>query len=222
MPIRIAMIEDDAPFARTLREYFQTTGKIDCLAVYPSAEKALAALPAVAPAPEVLLVDINLPQMNGIELVGRIGSLCPGMICLMLTMYEESPLIFDALKAGACGYLLKRTPPAEIVDAIEDAKRGGSPMTPQVARQVVRFFHGPAEPHATPAAPVAPAAPEMNLAEREREVLDLLAQGYLYKEIADALQISAHTVNSHLRRIYEKLHVRSRSQAVAKYRGLIG
>jgi len=216
------MIEDDAPFARTLSAYFQGTGLIECAAIYPSAEKALAGIPALTPAPELLLVDINLPQMNGIELVGRIAPLCPGVICLMLTMYEESPLIFDALKAGACGYLLKRTPPAEIVDAIEEARRGGSPMTPQVARQVVRFFQGPPTPAAAPATPAAPSLPESNLAEREREVLDLLAQGYLYKEIADALQISAHTVNSHLRRIYEKLHVRSRSQAVAKYRGLIG
>jgi RNA polymerase sigma factor (sigma-70 family) len=132
----------------------------------------------------------------------------------MLTMYEESALIFDALKAGACGYLLKRTPPAEIVTAIEEAKAGGSPMTPQIARHVVSFFQKePARP--------ASVSLDDTLAEREREVLQLLAQGYLYKEIAEALQISAHTVNSHLRRIYEKLHVRSRSQAVAKYRGLI-
>ena len=211
MPIRIAMIEDDAPFADTLRQYFALTPAIDCAAIFPSAEAALAKVPALAP--QVLLVDINLPKMNGIELVARIVQSCPSMVCLMLTMYEESALIFDALKAGACGYLLKRTPPAEIVAAIEEAKAGGSPMTPQIARHVVAFFQRPARAPQT--GPL-----DDTLAGREREVLDLLAKGYLYKEIADTMQISAHTVNSHIRRIYEKLHVHSRSQAVAKYRGL--
>jgi DNA-binding NarL/FixJ family response regulator len=214
MPIRIAIIEDDGPFADTLRQYFALTPAIQCEAIFPSAEAALALVPALAP--EVLLVDINLPQMNGIEFVARILPSCPSIVCLMLTMYEESPLIFDALKAGACGYLLKRTPPAEIVAAIEEAKAGGSPMTPQIARHVVSFFR-----QQSPPAP--PAGPRHDtLAEREREVLELLAKGFLYKEIAATLRISAHTVNSHIRRIYEKLHVHSRSQAVAKYRGLSG
>ncbi len=211
MPIRIAMIEDDAPFAEALRQYFALTPAIECVAIFPSAEEALKKVPALAP--EMLLVDINLPKMSGIDFVARIGQISPSIICLMLTMYEESTLIFDALKAGACGYLLKRTPPAEIVAAIEEAKDGGSPMTPQIARHVVRYFQR--------SAPAPQAGPlDGTLAERERDVLDLLSKGYLYKEIADAMQISQHTVNSHLRRIYEKLHVHSRSQAVAKYRGL--
>lgn len=213
MPIRIAMIEDDQPFARTLQQYFALMPAVACEAVYPSAEDALRGVPALAP--EVLLVDINLPKKSGIEFVEEIVQRCPGILCLMLTMYEESPLIFDALKAGACGYLLKRTPPQEIVAAIEEAMAGGSPMTPQIARRVVGFFQGE-QPR-----PVASAPPDdtLALAEREREVLDLLAQGYLYKEIADVLQISVHTVNTYVRRTYEKLQVRSRSQAVAKYRG---
>ena len=212
MSIRIAIVEDDQPFARTLQEYFALTPGIVCEAIFPDAEKALRGI--TAPVPEVMLVDINLPKMNGIGFVGQLTQRHPGVICLMLTMYEESTLIFDALKAGACGYLLKRTPPAEIVAAIEEAKAGGSPMTPQIARHVVSFFQKPAsQPAARPL--------DESLAEREREVLNYLAQGYLYKEIAETLQISAHTVNSHIRRIYEKLHVRSRSQAVAKYRGLI-
>lgn len=214
MPIRIAMIEDDQPFARTLQQYFALGPDVACEAVFTTAEDALREIPALAP--ELLLVDINLPKMSGIEFVGELVQRCPGMLCLMLTMYEESPLIFDALKAGACGYLLKRTPPREIVAAIEEAKAGGSPMTPQIARHVVSFFQRP--PAARKA--TSPQADD-SLAEREREVLDLLAQGYLYKEIADSLQISVHTVNSYVRRIYEKLQVRSRSQAVAKYhRGL--
>ena len=209
MPISIAMIEDDAPFAETLQRYFALTGQVKCVGSFRTAEAALEKVPALSA--ELLLVDINLPKMSGIEFVGCITTECPTLLCLMLTMYEESPLIFDALKAGACGYLLKRTPPGEIVAAITQAHGGGSPMSPQIARQVVSFFQKP-EP--------APSSELMKLAEREREVLDLLAKGFLYKEIADHLGISAHTVNSHLRRIYEKLHVRSRSQAVAKYRGL--
>jgi DNA-binding NarL/FixJ family response regulator len=213
MPIRIAMVEDDAPFARTLQDYFNRQPEIECEVVFPSAETALAKVPALAP--DVLLVDINLPKMSGIEFVGKILPQCPSTICLMLTMYEESSLIFDALKAGACGYLLKRTPPGEIVTAIEDARAGGSPMTPQIARRVVAFFQS--QPAKTSPAPECEV-----LATREREILDLLAKGYLYKEIGDMLQISTHTVNSYIRRIYEKLHVNSRSQAVAKYRGLAG
>ncbi|HSJ04849.1 MAG: response regulator [Verrucomicrobium sp.] len=218
MPVRIAMIEDDVPFAETLQRYFAIgTGagagiEVQCLAHFPTAERALPEIAALKP--DLVLVDINLPQMNGIEFVGRIQETCPGVLCLMLTMYEESPLIFDALKAGACGYLLKRTPPKEIVAAILQAHGGGSPMSPQVARQVVSFFH-----KAEPSLPEPD--PEMDtLADREREVLGLLSKGFLYKEIADQLGISTHTVNSHIRRIYEKLHVRSRAQAVAKYRGI--
>ncbi len=129
----------------------------------------------------------------------------------MLTMYEESSLIFDALKAGASGYLLKRTPPQEVVASILQAQVGGAPMSPEVALRVVNYFHQPAP---------APDSEVSTLAAREREVLYLLSKGYLYKEIGEQLEISTHTVNSHIRRIYEKLHVQSRSQAVAKYRGL--
>lgn len=214
MSVRIAMIEDDVPFAGTLQRYFSLTDQVLCLAHYTTAEAALQKLPALAP--DLILVDINLPHMSGIEFVTRIKETSPDLLCLMLTMYEESPLIFDALKAGACGYLLKRTPPREIVAGIVQAQAGGSPMSPQVARQVVSFFH-----RGTDTTTAVPPDPEMDvLADREREVLALLSKGFLYKEIADQLGISTHTVNSHLRRIYEKLHVRSRAQAVAKYRGL--
>lgn len=213
MPVRIAMIEDDLPFAETLQRYFALGQEVRCLSHFTTGEAALEQ--ATTLMPDLMLVDINLPHMSGIEFVSRLKETSPGILCLMLTMYEESPLIFDALKAGACGYLLKRTPPREIVAGIVQAQAGGSPMSPQVARQVVSFFH-----RGTPAlAP--PADPEMDvLAEREKEVLALLSKGYLYKEIADQLGISTHTVNSHIRRIYEKLHVRSRAQAVARYRGL--
>jgi len=213
MPVKLAMVEDDAPFATALQRYFALGHEVKCVAHYRTAEAALEGIPALAP--EVLLVDINLPGMSGIDFVSRIKHTCPQALCLMLTMYEESTLIFDALKAGASGYLLKRTPPKEVTKAIIDARAGGSPMSPEIARQVVSFFHQ-GQP-----APARPADPDINtLAAREREVLDLLSKGYLYKEIGDQLGISTHTVNTHIRRIYEKLHVQSRSQAVAKYRRL--
>lgn len=214
MIVTLAMVEDDKPFAATLQRYFALSKEVQCVASFATAEAALAELPQLTPKPEVLLVDINLPRMSGIEFVARVKTSAPQTLCLMLTMYEESTLIFDALKAGASGYLLKRTPPQEVVAAIRQAHGGGAPMSPEIARRVVNFFHQPVlEPTRT--------APEIEtLAVREREVLDLLSKGYLYKEISEMLDISTHTVNTHVRRIYEKLHVRSRGQAVAKYRGL--
>ncbi|QIF04685.1 response regulator transcription factor [Roseimicrobium sp. ORNL1] len=216
MPVTIAMIEDDAPFAEALQRYFTLSKEVDCLQHHRTAEAALEALRREAP--HVLLVDINLPGMSGIEFVGHIKDLHPQVLCLMLTMYEESGLIFDALKAGASGYLLKRTPPKEVVAAIMEAHSGGSPMSPEIARRVVSFFHQK-QVVTTPEIPPA-SADIATLAPREVEVLDLLSKGYLYKEIGDQLGISTHTVNTHIRRIYEKLHVQSRGQAVAKYRGL--
>jgi DNA-binding NarL/FixJ family response regulator len=207
-PIRIAFVEDDAPFAETLLKFFKLSGAVDCAAVFHSAEVALAELPGLQP--ELVLVDINLPRMSGIEMVARLRELCPSTLCLILTMYEETPLIFDALKAGACGYLLKRTPPAEIITAIEQVHSGGSAMSPQIARQVVSFFHRtPVPAHEGLAA----------LTERERAVLELLSKGFLYKEIAERLAISLDTVRTHLRKVYEKLHVHSRTEAVLKYLG---
>ncbi len=205
MPIRVAIIEDNAPFAKTLAEYLGLgESSVECIGIYGSGEIALTAIPAARP--EVVLVDINLPGMSGIECVGRLKAACPDALCLILTMYEDGALIFDALKAGACGYLLKRTPSAEIVSAIEQVRAGGSPMSPQIARQVVSFFHRPAGGAALAA-----------LTDRERDVLEWLAKGALYKEIARRLNISIDTVRTHLRRIYEKLHVHSRTEAVMKY-----
>ncbi len=207
-PIRIAFVEDDAPFAETLLKFFRLSGAVDCSAVFHSAEAALEVLPELRP--ELVLVDINLPRMSGIELVARLKALAPSTLCLVLTMYEETSLIFDALKAGACGYLLKRTPPAEIVTAIEQVYAGGSAMSPQIARQVVSFFH-----RAPASAPEGLDA----LTERERAVLELLSKGFMYKEIAERLAISLDTVRTHLRKVYEKLHVHSRTEAVIKYLG---
>jgi len=170
MSLRIAFVEDDAPFANTLVKYFQLSNRIQCEVIFPNAESALRKIPELKP--DVVLVDINLPKMNGIELVARLKETSPSLLCLMLTMYEETNLIFDALKAGACGYLLKRTPPEEIMTALEQVHAGGSAMSPQIARQVVSFFHRtalPANSHLE------------TLTETERSVLNLLSKGFLYK-----------------------------------------
>jgi DNA-binding NarL/FixJ family response regulator len=152
-------------------------------------------------------MDINLPGMSGVEAVKRLKPTLPEAQFVMLTVYEDADHIYNALAAGATGYLLKQTPRAELLGALEDVHRGGSPMTSNIARKVVQSFRQTSA--------VAPGDDE--LSPREQEVLDLLARGYLYKEIAERLNISVPTVNTYVRRMYEKLHVRSRAQAVAKY-----
>ena len=204
--IRIAIIEDNAPFASALTKYFALRGSpIECSALYASAEDALRLLPDAPPT--VALVDINLPHMNGIECIRRLKLQCPDLLCLILTSYDNHASIFDALKAGANGYLLKRTPPAEIVAAIQQVCDGGSPMSPHIARQVVSFFHRTSAPRNQAA-----------LTDREREVIELLASGSMYKEIAESLAITLETVRSHVKKIYDKLHAHSRTEAVRKYR----
>lgn len=207
MAIRTALIEDVVPFAEALAKYIEVSDAgVECTGIYTTAEEALKRLPKSPP--DVAVVDINLPGMSGIELVARLKEACPSILCLILTTYEDSIQIFDALKAGACGYLLKRAPAEEIVSAIIDAHAGGSPMSPQIARQVVTFFHR------------RPSTDELDtLSEREREVLQLLAEGSMYKEIASRLSISIDTVRTHVRKIYDKLHVRSKTEAVLKYLG---
>jgi DNA-binding NarL/FixJ family response regulator len=158
--------------------------------------------------PDVVLVDINLPKMSGIECIGRLKGQCPTLLFLILTSYDQNSAIFDALKAGASGYLLKRTPPAEIVSAIEQVRSGGSPMSPHIARQVVSYFHRNPVP-----------GEQTSLTVRERDVIELLAAGAMYKEIADTLSITLETVRSHVKNIYDKLHAHSRTEAVRKYRG---
>jgi len=153
-------------------------------------------------------MDINLPGINGVECVRRLKQLLPETMAVMLTAYEDTENIFNALAAGAAGYLLKRAPRAEILAAIRDVCKGGSPMTPHIARLVVQSFQK--------AAPAASPATE-NLSTREQEVLDCLSKGFLYKEIAEKLGISYETVHTYIRRIYEKLQVRTRTEAVAKF-----
>lgn len=205
LPITVSIIEDDGPTRRILAGWIRRAEGFRLVSEYANAEKALLDIPVQNPS--VVLMDINLPRMSGIECVRQLKAALPQTQFVMLTVYEDADSIFNALAAGATGYLLKRTPRNELLAAITEVHAGGSPMTSNIARQVVRNFH------------LSHRQPEVrdDLSPREREVLDLLAQGDLYKEISDALGISVRTVSTHIRRIYEKLHVRSRGQAVAKY-----
>lgn len=205
MPITLSIVEDDEPARRILAEAIDRAPGFRCVGQFSDAESALAALPQEAP--NVVLMDIHLPGMSGVECVRQLKALLPATQFVMLTVYEDADHIFNALAAGASGYLLKQTPRTELLEAIEEVHRGGSPMTSNIARKVVQSFQK---------SRLAQSETE-NLSKREQEVLDHLARGFLYKEIADALSLSVPTVSTYIRRIYEKLHVRSRGQAVAKY-----
>lgn len=205
MPITVAIVEDDPPARKIFASWIQREDGFRCVSEFSDAESALAALPNDPP--DVVLSDINLPGLNGVECVRRLKPLLPQTQFVMLTVYEDADHIFQALAAGASGYLLKQVPRAELLAALKDVHEGGSPMTSKIARKVVQAF----QPRPT-------GSDTAELSPREQELLNLLAQGYLYKEIADAMKISVGTVNTYIRRIYEKLHVRSRSQAVAKSR----
>ena len=175
------------------------------LASYPDAESALEELPSIAP--DVVLMDINLPGMNGVECVRQLKLMAPKSQVLMLTVYEDTDSVFGALSAGASGYLLKRARPEELLEAIKEISKGGSPMSGHIARKVVQSFHT----DMTSKSAVA------SLSAREEQVLQCLASGYQYKEIAEELGIGTETVRTYIRRIYEKLHAKSAAEAVAKY-----
>jgi DNA-binding NarL/FixJ family response regulator len=213
MPITISIVEDNDKLRATLAKVIGRAEGFRFVSDYPSAEDALAGLPKVKP--EVVLMDINLPGMNGVECVRKLKVLLPQMQAIMLTVYEDTENIFNALAAGASGYLLKRTPTKELIEAIREVHRGGSPMTTNIARLVVQSFQKTAAP--APAASSPAGGDISELSEREQQVLDLLAQGLIYKEIADKLNIGYETVHTYIRRIYEKLQVRTRTEAVAKF-----
>jgi len=209
MPTTISIVEDNDKLRGTLAKVLNRAEGFKCVSDYGSAEDALADLPKIKP--NVVLMDINLPGMNGVECVRKLKTLLPQTQVMMLTVYEDTDNIFNALAAGASGYMLKRTPTKELIEAIHEVLRGGSPMTTHIARKVVLSFQKSAET-------TAKAADELSeLSEREQQVLDLLAQGLIYKEIAEKLAISYETVHTYIRRIYEKLQVRTRTEAVAKF-----
>src|SRR5215831_4579435 len=205
MPITVSIVEDNEQLRTTLARVVNRAEGFRCLSHYGDAESALQGLPKDKP--EVVLMDINLPGMSGVECVRRLKQVVPATQVVMLTVYEDTDNIFNALAAGAAGYLLKRTKSAELLEAIQEVHRGGSPMTTHIARKVTQSFQRSG--HST--------QPTENLSEREQEVLDCLSQGFLYKEIAEKLGISYETVHTYIRRIYEKLQVRTRTEAVAKF-----
>lgn len=206
--IGVAIVEDDVPAREILAGWIRRADGFKLLGEYDTAESAIAELPQLKPS--VVLFDINLPGINGIECVRKLKPRLPDTQFLMVTVYEDVNHIFDALAVGASGYLLKQMKRQELIDALRDVHAGGSPMSSQIARKVVQSFR-------RNDSETAGEGELEGLSQREREVLELLARGFLYKEIADKLQIGVATVNTYIRRVYEKLHVRSRAQAVAKY-----
>ncbi len=207
MITRVSIVEDDRETRESLIELLKDARGLTCLSSYSTGEEALRSIPVEQP--DVALVDINLPGMSGIDCVSKLKAQLPALQVLMITTYEEGNLIFQSLRAGASGYLLKKTPGNKLIDAIEEVRAGGAPMSMQIARKVVEHFHRIKQPSS-----------EMDkLTKREQEILALLAKGKRYKEIVDELNLSLSTVRTHLAHIYEKLHVQSRTEATVKYLG---
>jgi len=205
MSISVSIVEDDAGIRESLTQLIGESSGFACRGAHSSAEEALRAISQNPP--DVVLMDINLPRLSGIECVRRLKSALPKLQIVMLTVYEDSDRVFEALEAGAGGYLLKRTPSDQILAAITEVHKGGAPMSSCIARKVVQSFQKRRR-----------TSPELDqLTPREEEILHQVAKGYHNKEIGDRLQISTETVRVHLKNIYEKLHVGSRSEAVAKF-----
>lgn len=208
MQIKISIVDDDEGIRTGLAALIRRAPDLKLIGDYADAETALHEIPKRPP--NVVLMDINLPGANGVECVRQLKASLPAVQFLMLTVYEDSDSLFNSFKAGARGYLLKRTAPVRLLDAIRDVYAGGSPMTPHLARRVVEYLSRP--PAGNP-----PDSPVSGLTPGEREFLDQLANGYAYKEIAERMNISIDTVRSYVRTVYEKLHVHSRTEAVVKY-----
>jgi DNA-binding NarL/FixJ family response regulator len=206
MSAKIAIVEDNTGVRESLAVLINGTAGFRCSGTYANAETALEQLPQNWP--DIILMDINLSQMSGIECVAKLKAIKPTVHVVMLTVHVDSEQIFKSLKAGASGYLIKQTSPVEILDALADVLRGGAPMTNTIARKVVLFFQQKTSPDETG-----------SLTKRELEILTHLAKGYQYKEIAESLDINILTVRTHIHHIYEKLHVRSRTEAVVKFLG---
>ncbi|HTS25059.1 MAG TPA: response regulator transcription factor [Bryobacteraceae bacterium] len=202
--IRIVIVEDQRRTREGLAALVGGSAGMEVVAQYRSGEEALSGIASMQPA--VVLVDLGLPGMSGTEVVARIRELLPGIPVLVLTVHGEDQHIFDSLCAGACGYLLKDIEPARLLAAIREVHSGGAPMSPEIARRVVSMFQKFASPKSE----------DSRLSARELEVLNLLAEGDSYKACADRLAISIDTVRFYVRRIYDRLHVHSRSAAVSK------
>jgi len=204
---KVSIVEDNPGTRESLTKMLERMPELEFLHAYATGEAALEGV--VSAPPNVMLMDIRLPGMSGIECVARVKEKLPDVAVLMLTTYEESDLIFESLRAGAIGYLLKNMPPAELMNAVLQARTGGSPLSMRIARKIVNHFQQIESPESDLS----------QLTKREQEILSLLSKGFLYKEIADQLRISPNTVRVHLQNVYEKLRVHSRTQAVMRFLG---
>ncbi|MBK1881824.1 response regulator transcription factor [Luteolibacter pohnpeiensis] len=205
--IKIGIVEDSRTTREGLRTIVDLSPDYQCVGAYETAEEALRLLPKKSP--EVVLMDIQLPAMTGVECVQKLKALLPDVLVIMVTVYEDSDRVFSALRAGASGYLLKRSAPEEVVQAIRDVQQGGVPMSGGIARKVIQYFRDQSS------------TMEMvdKLTPREREILELVANGFTNKELAGRLHLSVDSVRWHLKNIYAKLHVHSRTEAALKFRG---
>ena len=210
--INVAVVEDDARLRRAVTEALESSKDCHCVGVFPNGATAIAQLPALSP--DVILMDINLPDIGGVECVAQIAPQLPRTEIIMLTVFQDPETIFKALSAGAHGYLVKPVMPRKLLQAIREIRDGGVPMSPGIAREVIDFFRRPPPPPAPNTT-----AEDAGLGAREQQVLESLVKGLTYKEIASELDISIWTVATYVRRIYEKLHVRSRSEIIARVRG---
>ena len=204
--IKIAIVEDNRVIRESLAEFVQADPELRCVCACATGEEALEVLPAQRP--EIVLMDIQLPNLSGIECTAHLKQMLPAVQIIMVTVYEDSDRIFKALRAGASGYLLKRCSAAELVAAIREVQQGGAPMSREIARKVIGSFQEP----------LAAASEVADLSPREREILELLAAGHPNKTIAGRLGLTDGTVRWHLRHVYDKLHVRSRTEAALKFR----
>lgn len=205
--ISVCIVEDSPEIRERVKQTVDDSGSFLCLKAFKDGESALSELPALQP--DIVLMDINLPGMSGIDCIRQVKDNCPGTQFMMFTIYEDSDQVFDALSAGASGYLLKKTPHDKILPALKELHEGGSPMSTHIARKVVSAFRRHDEREEA----------ESVLSPREIEVLQLLSKGYLYKEIGEKLKISTGTVRQHIHNIYEKLHVQNRTEALNKFYG---
>jgi DNA-binding NarL/FixJ family response regulator len=202
----IAIVEDNKTIRESLAEFVQADSECRCICTCATAEEALKNIPKQNP--DIVLMDIQLPNLSGIECCAQLKQILPSVQIIMVTVYEDTDRIFKALRAGACGYLLKRCAPEELISAIREVRQGGAPMSREIARKVIASFQEP----------LAAAAEVEGLSPREREILELLAEGFPNKEIAGRMGVTDGTVRWHLRHVYNKLHVRSRTEAALKFR----
>ncbi len=205
---RIGIVEDNKTIRESLIEFVQSDPEFSCVCACATAEEALKMIPKHQP--EIVLMDIQLPNLSGIDCTAQLKQLMPSLQIIMVTVYEDTDRIFKALRAGACGYLLKRCAPEELISAVREVRQGGAPMSREIARKVIVSFQEP----------LTAAAEVEGLSPREQEILELLAQGFANKEIADRVGVSDGTVRWHLRHVSHKLHVRTRTEAALKFRSV--